>query len=409
MLRGTIRFLTGYSRDVEAERLATERLALERAEHEAATAHYPPIPWQGRDVEDAAKPYRGWPVPEGVSLDPDAKFLAYGWNDAWDIAPAGHSEQEAVVFHHDYLAETDRGEVVYEEDCRRDVEGSGEPGAWLGNIVAVHERLEEGRGRGQGRGEQGWKRVVRFRGATCSSYRLERLPSGIFDFAAPLENDDDAVLALHQRWAMQYLSACIHIHSKGIVLNAPIVEDSLWLRADFSLVVAGFVAASCAQLAIPGWHWESGDTLISPFGRAESRDFRADLFNWACWVYELMTGLASPVVDRETLWMWDGPERCRLEEEKRGNEEAVEKGRFDNWPVLRDEELGSCLVKAWKGEYGSAEEALGDVRSKLEGCGRVLVDGEEDEIGGFDWQAEFEYDPMTMQISRSLAAEGSSA
>ena len=32
----------------------------------------------------------------------------------------------------------------------------------------------------------------------------------------------DALLALHQRWALQYLSACRHVHAKGIVIiSAP--------------------------------------------------------------------------------------------------------------------------------------------------------------------------------------------
>ena len=32
----------------------------------------------------------------------------------------------------------------------------------------------------------------------------------------------EALLALHQRWALQYLSACRHVHAKGIVIiSAP--------------------------------------------------------------------------------------------------------------------------------------------------------------------------------------------
>lgn len=78
----------------------------------------------------------------------------------------------------------------------------------------------------------------------------------------------------------------------------------------------------------------------------------------------------------------------------------MREGRFERWPVLRDGQLGGCLVKAWRGEYGSAGEALGDVRAVLERCGRVLVGGEEDEIEGFEWEVEFEYDEGSGQISR---------
>lgn len=69
--------------------------------------------------------------------------------------------------------------------------------------------------------------------------------------------------------------------------------------------------------------------------------------------------------------------------EKRVRERAVREARFEDWPVLRQEVLGSCLVTAWKGEYGSAWEAFGDVRRVLEGCGRVLSEGEDDAIDGF--------------------------
>lgn len=53
-------------------------------------------------------------------------------------------------------------------------------------------------------------------------------------------------------------------------------------------------------------------------------------------------------------------------------------------------------------EYGSVGEALGNVRAVLERCGRVLVDGEEDEIDGFEWEREFEYDGNSGQILRVL-------
>lgn len=318
-----------------------------------------------------------------------------------------------MVFHHDYRTETNSGETIYEEDFRRD-EDDREPAAWLANIIAIHKRLNEG---------QLCKRIVRFRSSSSSSYRLERPSSGMFHFIAPQEKHD-TVLALHQRWALQYLSACQHIHSKSIVLNGPPIQETLWLRADFSLVVAAFTASSCAELGIESGYWanSSSSTLESPFepetvcstneqdGEVECLERgqpKADLFNWACWVYSLMTGHDNLVVDRETLWMWDGPEGYRLQEEKLADEEAVREGMFEKWPVLRDEELGACMVRAWRGEYGSAGQALGDVRGVLERCGRVLVlvDGEEDEISGFEWEKEFEYDESSGQISRRVFGE----
>jgi hypothetical protein len=45
------------------------------------------------------------------------------------------------------------------------------------------------------------------------------------------------------------------------------------------------------------------------------------------------------------------------------------------------------------------------VRAVLEGCGRVLVEGEDDEIDGIDWEANFEYDQTLKQVFRSLRDE----
>lgn len=56
-----------------------------------------------------------------------------------------------------------------------------------------------------------------------------------------------------------------------------------------------------------------------------------------------------------------------------------------DWPVIEREKLGLCLIKAWKGEYDSASEALQDVRATLEVCGRTLAADVDDELDGFDW------------------------
>jgi hypothetical protein len=265
MLRRLIYLLTGYERDLDLRRQAEELQAQRKAEEEAyedSIAHYPPIPEWGRDFPDKTKPYDGHPTPGGLLWDIKARFLD-DWNEGWTVAPASNG-LDVVVFNRDYRAETDRGEVIYEEDFRRDEEDR-EPGAWLARIVAIHERLEEGLNAAE---EQRCKRVVHFRGSTPSSYRLERPPSGTFQFIAPHEKHD-TVLALHQRWALQYLAACQHIHSKGVILNAPSVAESLWLRADFSLVVAAFVAASCTSLGIRAGNWTDSDTLESPFEPVE--------------------------------------------------------------------------------------------------------------------------------------------
>jgi hypothetical protein len=65
-------------------------------------------------------------------------------------------------------------------------------------------------------------------------------------------------------------------------------------------------------------------------------------------------------------------------------ERAVQDGLFKYWPILSKDQLGPCLVKAWKGEYETADEAFQDVRAML---GRTFAEDEEDGIEGFDWEA----------------------
>ena len=61
-------------------------------------------------------------------------------------------------------------------------------------------------------------------------------------------------------------------------------------------------------------------------------------------MYGLMTGRGNPVVDGETLWMFEGVEGWRIEEGKRADEKAVVEGRlerferFEKWSILTDEE-----------------------------------------------------------------------
>ena len=95
---------------------------------------------------------------------------------------------------------------------------------------------------------------------------------------------------------------------------------------------------------------------------------------------------------RKSLVLLPEKEELDIEERRkreRAAEETVERGMFDDWPVLPEEQLGPCLIKAWKGEYETADEALQDVRAMLERQGRVFATEEEDEFEGSDWKAEF--------------------
>ncbi|OTA25061.1 hypothetical protein BTJ68_10702 [Hortaea werneckii EXF-2000] len=336
---------------------------------------------------DRNGPYSGNPVPQAALFDHAADYIDE-WTGDWLLALASNG-LDAIVFHALFEAETESGEVMYDEDAR--ILADLQPARRLAYTVKIHERLEAG--------EASCTRVVKFLGSTRSSYRIEYPASNIRWDNIPHDNKDpDVLLALHQRWALQLLCAFRYIHSKGVVLNAP-QGSSIWLRPDLSLMVAAFVAASCPELDIPAGCMIAANTLFSPFGPSDMRKTdppfgvdecgqpKTDLFDWACWVYELMSKRRRQPTVVETIVLDDRQHLSHEERQKRGLE--VRKGVFDDWPILQTEQLGPCLIKAWKGEYESAEEALQDVRNVLKTTGRTLVPDMDDEIEGFDWEMEF--------------------
>ncbi|KAJ4349155.1 hypothetical protein N0V95_004850 [Ascochyta clinopodiicola] len=131
--------------------------------------------------------------------------------------------------------------------------------------------------------------------------------------------EDRIVLSLYYRWALQILSAISFLHSHRIILNACGDLGSRWLRPDFSIALTGFVNA----MIVP----EGLDTLsfdeFSQEHRAEEpledTDYRcgeyscysedgkdmigvkSDLFQWATFVWRLMTGSEQAMVG----WPWE--------------------------------------------------------------------------------------------------------
>ena len=365
-----------------------EILQAERAEYEAAHPNRYPTP----NIDFTRNPFKpngGVPVPRGTLLEgvqPDSGFLD-DWREDWFVVPADNG-RDALVYSTLFVAETSTGDVIYDEEDRRAEDL--DPARRLADTIKIHERLESG-------GEH-CERVVKFRGSSAASYRIEKPSLGIYWWEiANHINNTDTVLALHHRWALQYLSACRHVYAKGIVINSP-PGQVIWLRHDLSLVLVAFVAASCQELDVKAGDWGDECTSNSPFSLGVSQNLdppygvsecgqpKTDLYNWACWVYKMMTKRRDPLVPPEIAetdaqsYMRSG-EGC-------ARESAAQQGAFDSWPVLDEEQLGSCLAKAWKGQYETAEDALQDVRRVLKECGRALAAGFDDEIEGFDWEVE---------------------
>jgi hypothetical protein len=133
-------------------------------------------------------------------------------------------------------------------------------------------------------------------------------------------------------------------------------------------------------------HWQPGELDdICPYGVLEAygckppltaKPFgqpKLDLFHRATWMYALMNDW-TPLSDHL---------KSRYDD-LGAIEKTIHDRTFDDWPALESKKLGPCLIKAWKGEYESAAEALQDVRDTLEAYGRTLATDVDDEIDGFD-------------------------
>jgi hypothetical protein len=279
-----------------------EREEQRRAEEAARIAWSEAHPWP-KSLEDfpwdPSKPYGGQPVPKEALLEgvePNGKFL-HDWHERWQMVLAENG-CDVLVFSVLFVAELETGEVIYDEDDRRAEDWPSGHGRRLAETIRIHERLEDG-------GER-CKRVMGFLGSAPSCYRIENLlPNGFCHEVASRSKQPDKILALHQRWTLQYLSACRYIHSKSIVINAP-PDECAWLRSDLSLAVAGFVDASCRELEIRAGCWESSTTYCSPFS-PHNASWGSDAYDYGEAKRIFSTGLVGCI----NLWQMAETRFCR--------------------------------------------------------------------------------------------------
>lgn len=158
----------------------------------------------------------------------------------------------------------------------------------LHGAIKIHQRLQEE----DSVDLPGTRRIVRFLGATKATYRLKRLRPGPMHVCPSDElnaDKSDIFLVFCQRWALQYFSACRPIHSKGVVIASP-PEDVIWLRPEFSVVVARLITASCLDLCVEAWQ-QGGPTMLElyPYSQAGAYSIREDelLSVEACGHFEL--------------------------------------------------------------------------------------------------------------------------
>ncbi|KAK4552270.1 hypothetical protein LTR86_010440 [Recurvomyces mirabilis] len=94
---------------------------------------------------------------------------------------------------------------------------------------------------------------------------------------------------------------------------------------------------------------------------------KRDIFGWAVWMCIVMTG-KSPLEHNMTLTKRD----IGYYVEMKPLPESIEGSDYHDWPTLPDEELGTVVMKAPRGEYETAGQALNEAREVSQACGRSL-------------------------------------
>jgi hypothetical protein len=213
-------------------------------------------------------------VPRGADTSPTAQVVEE-WFEEYNVVSADDGDS-VLVFSEYYLDENDDSEVVSDEEGRAIFED--ERHLRFYDVIKIHQRLHE-----RGSSEQRNSRNARFTGATAAAYRLEKPKPGLYPATIPVVDESDAFLALCQRWAMQYLSACRFAHDAGVIIAAS-PDYISWLRPNFSLCVAGFVTASCRDLNIDA-HWQPGGIDlrdICPYGTSDAYSCNPPLTEEQC-------------------------------------------------------------------------------------------------------------------------------
>ncbi|THY50939.1 hypothetical protein D6C99_04642 [Aureobasidium pullulans] len=316
-------------------------------------------------------------APLEASLTSGSSEFRDEFNEEYYILPANDG-RTALLFPSTFLSEEADGTVIFGETRVDD----DDPRERLDAVVQIYGILAEH--------DTFHPRIVKYLGTTNSGYCLERLSHSSvgLDLPCPFSHSNDAVLALYQRWTLQMLSALDHLHQKNIFLNN--VGNNLWLRVDYSIAIANMTSAGCTEPLISG-RKSPPMVLESPWA-ADADDpgsVKNDLFDWASWMFALMTGNNDPLLMHMGI---EGHVTSGTEDFDKHISlcHDVSLGNFDAWPQIDEKLLGSVILKAWRGRYESAGQAMQEAKDAIRACGHELSKEHGDEIVTYDWQQEFE-------------------
>lgn len=171
-------------------------------------------------------------------------------------------------------------------------------------------------------------------------------------------------LPLVLNWALQALSGLAFIHSHENFYYNDLSIYNCWLSSELSLSLIGFLNADFRDQQ--GFFHEGLGSFRGPtlrLTRVKRRaSVKSDLFDWATFVYTLMTN-KDPERDPLNAWQ-DVPKQIRA----------------NDYPQLSENLMGKIVRKCWLQEYQNTTEVRRDVEAFLSDSGFEL-DG--DGIRGF--------------------------
>jgi hypothetical protein len=250
---------------------------------------------------------------------------------------------------------------------------------------------------------------------------LSQLNFPKMSLSVPYEKRNKTLLCLYYRWALQALSALDFFHSHKIYLRT-FSKRMIWLQADYSLAVTGFISAVKDQglvdieedgekFRVPRWdvpdpaeglkwgplsYHQPDDSLEFDQDQDTSGNprpcIKADLFQWAVFTWRLMTNTSNPEPEAS-----HGGSMEDFSLEKGGLTRNCVEGPYSTafggddptlYQVLEEARLGNILAKVWSGQYESAGEVAEQIKTSASKIGITVV-GDEVEIEG-GWEDVFE-------------------
>ncbi|KAF7960350.1 hypothetical protein EAE96_000035 [Botrytis aclada] len=211
-------------------------------------------------------------------------------------------------------------------------------------------------------------RLLGFKGRDPFGYLISKSSLGPLTFALhshPTFPNNPLSLPLIYRWAFNTLSALRYLHSRDVV-HYEFCSETLWLQPDLSVSVLGLWGAHLGHFCPT-----TGNQMLDIGLEERLVSFRSDLFDWASWVYGLVTGEGAWAV----LEGFEGGGN-EMEEERRRRVDAK------IFPVFGEEVVGAVVGKCWRGESASSVEAVDELKGFLEQRGWEC--GEHGDLLGFD-------------------------